>query len=511
MRNRILLNSVTNVGNHFFRLFVGIFLTPFLISRLGNDVYGLMPLVNSITAYIALISVGIQSAVGRYVTMSIAQEDYQEANRYLNTGFFMIGGLVLLAVVPFLLIVFYFPSLFNVPPGLEVKSQWVMFCVGLNFIINILFSPFTVAFWAKQRFDLENLISVIGQMVHVVFIVMLFLVLTEDILVVAVAVLFSGVLSTFLRVVVSKRLYRQLSISYRFFDKEKVARLMSFGGWMFITSVSVIVLINTDYIIINNLIDSTSVTDYSLAKRWEDMVRSVITSAFGVLVPVATHLGVAGDYSQLVKICLKGTRITLALTLLPTFLLAIFSRELLVTWVGPGYEHLVPLFCIALLPMFFEMGSLPGGVILRGLGQVKVPAMVSLGVAVTNIFLSIYFIRIGWGIAGVAFATVLVLFVKNTLFVTWYTSHILSCSVVTIYAEYFRPLCAAVPMVGLALFLKYSFDCTGWPGLVLANIPCVLLFLIVVYYYVLDSDDRQGVCGMMVALRERAIVRALSK
>ena len=51
---RIALNSAANVSSHFLRLFIGIFMTPFLLNRLGAEVYGIMPLVNSCIAFVVL-------------------------------------------------------------------------------------------------------------------------------------------------------------------------------------------------------------------------------------------------------------------------------------------------------------------------------------------------------------------------------------------------------------------------------------------------------------------------
>ena len=61
---RFAINLVSNVGQLGLSMIVGAWYVPFLVRKLGPAAYGLIPLAGSITSYMALITLGLNSAVG---------------------------------------------------------------------------------------------------------------------------------------------------------------------------------------------------------------------------------------------------------------------------------------------------------------------------------------------------------------------------------------------------------------------------------------------------------------
>jgi len=59
-----------NVGSSWFALgvnvLVGIFLSPYILHRLGDEAFGLWVLIFSITGYYGLFDLGIRSSIVRY-------------------------------------------------------------------------------------------------------------------------------------------------------------------------------------------------------------------------------------------------------------------------------------------------------------------------------------------------------------------------------------------------------------------------------------------------------------
>ena len=87
VKRRMLINAVFGCMSYAMAMLVGLVMTPFLLSRLGDEVYSVIPLVNSLIIFLSLVSMGIYSALGRYVTYLLAREEHVQANEYLNTGF----------------------------------------------------------------------------------------------------------------------------------------------------------------------------------------------------------------------------------------------------------------------------------------------------------------------------------------------------------------------------------------------------------------------------------------
>src|SRR3972149_1802921 len=73
---------------------IGIWLVPYLIRHLGVASYGLVPLAISITAYMSLLTISLNGAVSRYLTIDLQKKDNKSANQFFNTAFWGSLGLV---------------------------------------------------------------------------------------------------------------------------------------------------------------------------------------------------------------------------------------------------------------------------------------------------------------------------------------------------------------------------------------------------------------------------------
>src|SRR6202790_669635 len=86
-----------NVGSSWFALgvniLVGIFLSPYILHRLGDEAFGLWVLIFSITGYYGLFDLGIRSSIIRYVAKYSATDENDELNRLINTSLFTYSGI----------------------------------------------------------------------------------------------------------------------------------------------------------------------------------------------------------------------------------------------------------------------------------------------------------------------------------------------------------------------------------------------------------------------------------
>ena len=79
---------------------VGLFLTPYLLSNLGQEGFGLWALANLLIGYLSLADLGIQSSLVRHIAHSRPDEQPVEFSRIISTSFFFyLGAAVLFAPV----------------------------------------------------------------------------------------------------------------------------------------------------------------------------------------------------------------------------------------------------------------------------------------------------------------------------------------------------------------------------------------------------------------------------
>ncbi len=91
---------------------IGIWLVPYLIHHLGRSAYGFVPLAGLMTQYASLISQSISSAVNRFLTIALQQNDTEEANRVFNTAFFSYLAIAVVQIPFFGCIIYYANTIF---------------------------------------------------------------------------------------------------------------------------------------------------------------------------------------------------------------------------------------------------------------------------------------------------------------------------------------------------------------------------------------------------------------
>src|SRR5256885_10679314 len=96
------LEILKNVGSSWFALginvLVGIFLSPYILHRLGDEAFGLWVLIFSLTGYYGLFDLGIRSSIVRYVAKYSAVNDQDQLNKLVNTAMFAYGAIALVCL-----------------------------------------------------------------------------------------------------------------------------------------------------------------------------------------------------------------------------------------------------------------------------------------------------------------------------------------------------------------------------------------------------------------------------
>ena len=153
-----------NVGSSWFALgvnvVVGIFISPYILHRLGDEAFGLWVLIFSVTGYYGLFDLGIRSSIVRYVAKYSATDEHDALNRLVNTAMFSYSGIGLLAMLITLIATYYVNSIFRIPAEFVVTARWLLFLVGSSVSLGFPLGVFSGILEGLQRFYLLNFASI---------------------------------------------------------------------------------------------------------------------------------------------------------------------------------------------------------------------------------------------------------------------------------------------------------------------------------------------------------------
>ncbi len=497
-KGRFVTNLVANFANFGLSILVGLWLTPYIIRHLGVAAYGLWPLAATVISYMSLVTVGLNSAVGRFMTIALDRQDKDEANRIFNTSLWGIAGILLVLLGPVLWLSLQAQFFFDVPAGYEGQFYGLFLCSIGAFYLTTLENPFGTSSFCLNRLELSNMASIAGTITRVAVILILFNIGVPKILHVGLAMLLAAAVSFTLSVGIWRYLTPMLRVQRSAFSRQTFGRLSGMGGWMVINQVGSLLYLNIDLMVVNKMLGAVAGGQYGAVMMWSTMLRTLAGVMSGVFGPTIISLYGRNDMSALVTYCRRAVKFVGLMIALPIGLICGLAQPLLRIWLGPAFEPLAPLMMLMSIHLCVNLAVLPLFSIQVATNHVRVPGILTCIMGVGNLGLALLLAGpIGWGMYGVAAAGAVMLTAKNIIFTPIYAAHILGQKCRTFYREIFPVVGTTLVLAGLGWWFARKFDLSTWLDLVLSGVIFTALYLLVTYQFLLTNEERKHVLSLI--------------
>jgi len=502
-RGRFATNLAANLATLALNLLIGFWFTPYLIRHLGVASFGLIPLVTQVTGYLTIVTLALNAAVGRWMTIAIQRRQYDEANRYFNASFF--GSLFLIAVLaaPAVVAASHVNKLIAVPPGQAAQASWLMACALVVFFLNTLQTPLGVATYCMNRFDLRNLVSITEQLLRVGTVVVFFALLRPQLWQVGVGMIAATVVGGAANLQLWRRLTPMLRMSFARFDIKAVGKLASFGGWTSVSHVGALLFTAIDLLVVNRLFGPAAGGRYAAVMSWSHLLRSLAGITAMVFGPTVLYIYARNDIDGLVAYVQRAMKFMGLMLALPIGLICGFSAPLLGNWLGPDFVGLAPLMSLMTAHLSVNLAFLPLFGIQAATNRVAVPGVVTLAMGAANLGLALLLAGpAGWGLYGVAAAGAIMLTARNLLFTTVYCAHCVGQKHTVFFRPVFRLTALTAATAAVCFGLSRIVSLSGWLRLGTAALAVSVVYVAAVLLTQVSAEER-------VALRET--VRSLAR
>jgi O-antigen/teichoic acid export membrane protein len=425
-REGFVINVSSNVAFMVVQAVVSFWFTPYLIRHLGIAVYGMIPLVNSVTAYLQIFTSGFNSAVNRFLTIDLERGDRLTANKTFNTALFGVVGVVLVLSPVALALSLAFPYIFDVPPGWESDASWLFALVAVVFFISVIGSNFAVSSYAYSKFLLRNGVNLAALFARISLVVALFSLFPARLTHVGGGFLISAIVFYLSHRLIWHKLTPELRVQITAFDRSRLRPLMGMGGWVVVNRVGGMLLKRVDLIVVNAVFGAAMTGGYGSVLQFSALTESLGTSAGGVLVPIIFRKYAQRDFTGLKRLASQSVKLLGLALALPVGLLCGFSRPLLSIWLGPSFEDLSVLLVFLVAHLSLNLSVLPLLYVQSAYNRIRWPGIVTLLSGGANLGLAILLATWGgWGAVGVALAGAIVWTAKNAMYTPIYTAQVM--------------------------------------------------------------------------------------
>ncbi|NML40501.1 oligosaccharide flippase family protein [Chitinophaga sp. G-6-1-13] len=490
VRYEMSLNLGTNFLALVLNILLGLVVVPFYISKIGVDGYGIVALATSFSAYLSIVTIAIDAAVGRNFTLAMRKDDHMASNAIYSSSI-IAAILLILALLPFIAWFLYdikdIISYRSYPAG---EMRWVFVAIITSFILTFIRGLFLVPAFASNKIYIQRFIAILEIVVRTALIFLL-LNASAKLSLIGIAFFISSLVSFVAALIWIGRKFPFLKLRMHYFDQSIVRYIGSMSFWLVINQIGTLLFINIDIILLNHYYGATATGEFSTVAQWHTLLRSFAGVFVAIFTPVVYKYYADKDFSNLLKFS-KYTVVAMGLVLaIPIGIIVAYSDVILKLWVGERFTHFYPLMVLLTGHLIFNLSVLPILSINSVYNKVKVPGLTSFFCGILNLVLGILVIKtFNWGIYSVAVVSAVLLTVKNLIFSPTYAAKILEQSPWFYYPSILRGCGLFIWVLLLSWLGRHLLLPGSWTGLILSAAVIGLCSIPFAWFVSLNKDQR---------------------
>lgn len=488
--NRFTLNVLSNYAALTVNLVVGLFLTRFLVHRLGDEMYGAWALIGSVMMYLGLVDLGFGSSIQKYMAEFAAHGAEARIGRLLSTTLIMFSGLGLALLILAFVVSPLIGTVFQISAGSVTEARTALIMMGLVQGIALPLGVFNGALVGLQRMDLNNMISVAGTGVIVLFVVK-FVNAGWGLPGICAAYLIVTLLSGMVRFLCVRRLLPGMRLSLSGYDRSIVRTTSTYGLTFFGLKIAHFLKYNTDSFVIAGFLSTAAVTPFAVANRLATMIRQIVEQAVEALIPVFSQLNSLEDTGRIKLIYMQAGKVTMGIAAPITLFVCAFARPILQAWLVDVPRQADVLTVILAITVFASVVPAVSVKLMLGVAKHRTLAIITLVDSVVNLILSILLVR-PYGLVGVALGTMVPLVITHVFVFPWLGCRLIGMSAPAFLGELARA--AFLPMLpaGAAVWALLTYARPGSAAMLLLEAVLIgALYVVFFALWSLDASERE--------------------
>lgn len=495
----LIRNTFLNIVGQVLPLLVAVFTVPLVIRGLGEARFGLLALCWVVLGYFGIFDLGMGRAATKYVAEALGRGERESIPGLVwsavavQTVFGVLGGVLLAAFTPLLV-----GRFFTIAPELVGEARTSFFLLAVAVPLVLVASSFRGVLEAAQRFDLINAVRVPSGIANYVL-SLVGVVLGYRLPAIVLLLLVGRAVSALAFAVLSFRVFPGLGRARRI-DRGALSRLLSFGGWVTVSSITIPILTYVEQFLIAGLLTVGALTYYSAPYEMVSRLAIFPAAIAATLFPAYSYYQ-AHQRELVAELSWRPLKYLIVTAAPLLVVLVLFAPELLDLWLRGDFA-VRSTGALRILALSFTLNALsyiPYSAV-QGLGRPDLKAKLDL-VSVPLFIVLSWLLIPRYGVTGAALAKLGVT-VVDTVGLFWLAARLGAFSPLRLSWLGMRGAIVAATVYGTVSLVLPAV--AGWGtiaklGLALAG---GIGYTLVVWLFVLDAKERTFVGGFRIRRSE---------
>lgn len=402
----LLKNAGANVVRGGAASLVAIALPPFLVRLMSADSYGAWSLVLQLSAYVAYLDFGIQTAVGRFVAHTNEKGDAEQRDCIVSTSFVALATAGIAAIAGIIGLAVLMPRIFqHMPSALVGDARVALLLVAGSLAIGLPASVFNGIFVGLQRYEVPAAI-IAGSRIFSALLVVLVVRRGGDLRWMAAAVAVVNLTAYGIQYLMYLKMAPEIRFSLRLVSFRASKELLDYCMGLTVWSFAMLLVTGLDVLLVGYF-QFEELAYYAVTATIITFLAGLQNAVFSVMIPSTAVQHARGDSKELGRVLITATRYGTFLLLFTGLPLILGAKSILTLWVGPIYAlHGARILQVLVLANVVRLSATPYAMTLIGTGQQRLVTFTPILEGLSNLLASFVAGHI-FGAFGVAIGTLI--------------------------------------------------------------------------------------------------------
>jgi O-antigen/teichoic acid export membrane protein len=316
----------------------GLVVTPIVLHELGTETFGIWSFIGAVTIYLAALDLGVAPSVVRATAEARGRRSTEEVSRLASVALAVYGLIGLLTLVAGVALAWAVPALVGAPDELTTETRLCALLIVLGLVARFPLGLFNSLLAGNQRFDLQNAGNFVATILYAVLVAVL-LPRGGGLVLLGALTLATTVFRLALPLAWLRREFPGLHLRRAYVSKRAIRELIGISWGNFLAHVASKVVLSADVVVVGVVLGAVNAGIYALASRLFAVALGVASATNPFLLPAFAEAEGAGEVRRQRQLLLLALRGGTALALLVALPLVLLPEDLLLAWVGEGYQE----------------------------------------------------------------------------------------------------------------------------------------------------------------------------
>lgn len=495
-KSQLKIGIVLNYVNMILGNLIPIFYTPIMLSLLGQSEYGLYKLASSVTSYLSLISMGLGSAITRYLIKSREEEGKEAEERMFGLFDVIFNGIAVATLIVGTLLtmglpLWYAKSLTAVELS---RMQLLVFMMVINMALNFSQSPYLSVVNAHEKFVFLQCINII-QTCGVPCLNLVALFMGMGSVGMTIAAMGASIL-TRIAYQIYVRHKMQMKPRMKNLPTNKMKEILGFSFWIFVANVVGQLYNTTDTVMIGMVpaLATTGVAVYNVGGTFNAIICNMTTALSASLTPSINRFVFKGaSDEELTELAIKIGRIQCyILSLIATGFIA-FGWPFITFYAGENYSEAYWVAVLMVIPNMIPVIQSVCLSVLIAQNKHRFRSIVYLIIAMINV-VGTWLALQSFGIIGAAFVTGATQIIGQVM-LNWYYQRKSGLHIIKFWKEIVRLLFIPIVLAAITIYISRYINFNNLNNLVVGIFTYSLLFIGLNWLFIMNDYERHLVRG----------------